>query len=81
MSRIVNAVEMGFVRIVEMYPDDYILVKIVEINHEKGREIGVAIYTAKTWDELSAYAVKEGILNETIILQGENLIPVLGNLI
>jgi len=81
MSKINNAKEMGFVRIEEEYPDEYILVTIIEIDHEKGREVGIAIYTAKTWEELSDYAKKEGILNDTIILQGVNLMPVLGNLL
>ena len=72
---------MGFVRIIELYPNDYILVKIIEIDHEKGRETGIAIYTASTWQELSDYAKEEGIINDTIILQGENLIPVMGNLL
>ena len=81
MSRVLNAIEMGFVRIVEMYPNEYILVKIIEIDHEKGRETGIAIYTASTWQELSEYAKKEGIINDTIILQGEKLMPVMGNLL
>jgi hypothetical protein len=29
---------MGFVRIEEMYPNEYILVRITEIDHDKGRE-------------------------------------------
>jgi len=81
MSKVMNASEMGFVRIAETYPDDYILVRIIEINHEKGRMIGLALYTAKTRAELVAYAKNEGIFNETVILQGENLIPVLGGLL
>ena len=81
MSRVINATAMGFVRIVEMYPDEYILVKIIEIDYSKGREIGIAIYTASTWQELSDYAKKEGIINETTVLQGENLTPIIGGLI
>ena len=81
MSRIVNATAMGFVRIVEMYPDVYILVRIIEIDHDKGKEVGVAIYTASSREELDAYAKSEGIVNETIVLQGENLTPVLGGIL
>ena len=81
MSRVINAVAMGFVSIAEEYPNEYILVRIVEINHEKGVEKGIAIYTASSRDELVSYAKKEGIIGETIILQGENLIPVLGGLL
>jgi hypothetical protein len=81
MSRVINAIEMGFVRIAEEYPDEYILVRIIEINHEKGRMVGIALYTAKKRSELVAYAKKEGLINETVILQGENLVPVLGGLL
>ena len=81
MSKIINAVEMGFVRIVEMYPNDYILVRIIEIDYDKGREVGIAIYTASSWEELYSYAKKEGIVGETIVLQGENLVPVLGGIL
>jgi len=81
MSKVMDATEMGFIRIAEMFPDEYILVRIIEINHEKGKETGIAIYTAKSRDELVAYAKKEGIICNTIILQGENLVPVLGGLL
>jgi len=81
MSEVVNATVMGFVSIVEAYPDEYILVRIVEIDHNNGRATGIAIYTASSYDELTAYAKNEGIINETIILSGENLTPVLGGLI
>ena len=81
MSKINNAVEMGFIRIVEMYPNDYILVRIIEMDHENGREIGIALYTASSWEELCVYAKNEGIINETIVLQGENLVPVLGGIL
>jgi len=81
MSKIENAKEMIFVRIVEEYPDEYILVKIIEIDHEKGRKIGLAIYTASSWEELHTYAEKEGITQDTIILTGLNLMPVLGGLL
>ena len=43
MRKIEDATIMGFVRIEEMYPDEYILVKIVEIDHSKGRLTGVAL--------------------------------------
>ena len=81
MSKVVNAAVMGFVRITEIYPDEYILVRIVEIDHDKGRELGIAIYTAASREELTAYAKNESIHGETIILQGENLTPVLGGVL
>jgi len=81
MSRVMNATAMGFISIVEAYPDLYTLVKIIEINHENGNAIGIALYTATSHEELSAYAKKEGITNETIILQGENLVPMIGGLL
>lgn len=81
MSKIENAKEMIFVRIVEEYPDEYILVKIIEIDHSKGRKIGLAIYTAPSWEELHAYAEKEGLIESTIILQGINLMPIIGGLL
>jgi len=81
MSKVVDSTVMGFIRIAEAYPDEYILVRIVEINHDKGVERGIAIYTAALREELTAYARNEGLLGETIILQGENLAPVLGGVL
>ena len=78
MSKVMNTTVMGFVRIAETYPDEYILVRIVEIDHDKGRETGIAIYTAAAREDLTAYAKEKSIDGETIILQGENLTPVLG---
>ena len=81
MSKILNAAVMGFIKIVESYPDEYILVKTIEINHNNGNAVGIAIYTASSREELTAYAKKEGIISETVILQGENLAPIVGGLI
>jgi len=76
-----NATAMGFINIVETYPDVYILVRIVEIDHDNGRAVGIALYTAASQEELSAYAKKKGLINETMILQGENLVPMIGGLL
>ncbi|MDR2569569.1 MAG: hypothetical protein LBD23_04630 [Oscillospiraceae bacterium] len=81
MSKVVNAVEMGFIRIAEMYPNEYILVKIIEIDHDKGKETGIAIFTAASLEELEIYAKNNGLLDETTIVQGENLIPLIGGLL
>ena len=69
--------EMSFVRIAETYPDNHILVKIVEINHDKGKETGIVLCTGDTREELVAYSKSKNILEDTIILVGINLIPVL----
>ena len=76
-----DATAMGFIRIVEAYPDLYILVKIIEIDHDNGKAVGIALFTAASHEELSAYAKNKGIINETIILQGENLVPMIGGLL
>jgi hypothetical protein len=81
MSKVLNATAMGFVRIAEMYPNDYILVRIIEINHDKGTEIGLALYTASTWQELENIIKNEGLLEETTIVQGVNLLPLIGGLL
>ena len=81
MPKVMNATVMGFVRIAEAYPDEYILVRIVEIDHDKGKETGIVICTAASREELTAYAKEERITAETIILQGENLTPVLGGVL
>ncbi|MDR2591035.1 MAG: hypothetical protein LBC71_08645 [Oscillospiraceae bacterium] len=81
MSKVMNGVAMGFVRIVEMYPNEYILVRVLEVDYSKGREIGIAIYTASSREELDIYAKNEGLINETTVLQGENLTPVIGGLL
>jgi len=81
MSRVLDAKVTGFINIVEEYPDAYILVRIVEIDHNNGRALGIALYTAASQEELSAYAKIEGLINETMILQGENLVPMIGGLL
>ena len=81
MRKIEDATTMGFVRIAETYPDEYILVKIVEIDHSKGRETGLPLYLSENWSELAKKARKDGLNSETIILQGDNLMPVLGNML
>ena len=81
MSKIMNGAVMGLVRIAETYPDYYILVKIIEINHENGRETGIALYTSSTWQELEDYIKREGLLEETTIVQGINLLPLIGGLL
>jgi len=81
MSRINNAAVMGLVGIAETYPDYYILVKIVEIDYENGRETGIALYTSSTWQELEDFIKKEGLLEETTIVQGVNLLPLIGGLL
>ena len=69
--------EMSFVRIAETYPDNHILVRIVEINHDKGRETGIILCIADTRKELVDYSKKNNILEEIIIIEGVNLTPVL----
>jgi hypothetical protein len=81
MSKIINATATGFINIVEAYPDLYILVRIIEIDPDNGRAVGIALYTATSQEELTAYAKKEDIINETMILQGENLVPMVGGLL
>ena len=81
MRRVEDAMTMGFVRIVETYPDEYILVKIVEIDDSKGTETGLPLYISGNSDELAKKAKTDGLNMETIILQGVNLMPVLGGLL
>ena len=76
-----NMEEMGFLFIEEAFPDDYILVKIVEINHSIGKETGIALCVSADPDELVDYRDKEGLEETATILQGTNLIPVLGGLL
>jgi hypothetical protein len=80
MRKIEKASTMNFVNLVELYPDEYILVKIVEIDYDKGKETGVALYVSETEDELFPIANKEDIDGKTIILPGENLHPMFGGL-
>ncbi|MCL2223038.1 MAG: hypothetical protein FWC20_11705 [Oscillospiraceae bacterium] len=81
MKKIDNATEMLFIHIAEVYPDEFILTKIVEMNLETGRKVGIAIYTAPSWDELLDYAIQEGITQSTRILTGVNRVPMIGGLI
>ncbi|MCL2087511.1 MAG: hypothetical protein FWH05_07985 [Oscillospiraceae bacterium] len=81
LEKIENEKEISFLRIGEMYPDSYILVRITEIDHTKGRERGVAIYTSESRSELAKISNKENLIENTIILQGVNLMPVFGGLL
>ena len=81
MLRITDTTEMLMIRIAEKYPNEYTLVKIVEIDHENGRETGIALYTAGSMSELDIFAKNEGLLSETTIVQGENLVPMIGGLL
>jgi hypothetical protein len=81
MQKVENAETRNFVNIVEAYPDEYILVKIVEIDHDKGAETGIPLYTGATRGELVALSKREGIFAKTMILEGENLLPVIGGLL
>jgi hypothetical protein len=80
-KKIENAETQNFVNIVEVYPNEHILVRIVEINHEKGVEKGIPLFTSTARSELVALSKQEGIRNETIILNGLNLMPVIGGLL
>jgi hypothetical protein len=73
-----NAREMSFVEIGETYPDDYILVQIVEIDHSKGRERGIPLFASRNRGELTKVEMT-GV--NTMILPGDGLIPGLGGLI
>lgn len=80
MRKIDNPSEMSFVEIGESNPNDYILVKITEIDHDKGRERGIPLFASDDRYELSK---KSNTLDFTniIIIPGDNLIPVLGGLL
>lgn len=81
VSTVENAKEMSFLDIGESYPDKYILVKIIELDYSKGKEIGIALYISDNWKDLEDIIKKEGLLEGTTILTGDNLIPVLGGLL
>lgn len=72
---------MNFVKISETYPDAYILVKIVELDYSKGKERGTVLYTSESRDELVALSRNEEIDGETVIMQGENLLPMVGDVL
>jgi hypothetical protein len=80
MRKIENAGVKGFIFISEDYPDEHVLVKIVEINHAKGVEKGIPMYASTSSDELYEFAREEGIRNETIGVDGLNLHPMFGGL-
>jgi hypothetical protein len=81
LEKIDDSVLRGFVQIAETYADSYILVKIAEIDHSKGRETGWAMYVSPSRDALVSLAKRENISTETVILQGENLLPMFGGIL
>jgi hypothetical protein len=76
-----DAKEMSFVEIGETYPDDYILVQIVEIDHSKGRERGIPLFASRNRGELTKVDAPRMAGVSTMILPGDGLIPGLGGLI
>ena len=72
---------MSFLRIAEAYPDNYILVRITEINNSTGKETGIALYTGESYGELAEHARNNKIRNETIVVHGENMIPILAGIL
>ena len=81
MRKISSSTEMSFIKIIETYPDEYVLVRITALDHNKGKEAGVALYASTSRDELSAVSRHGSIVGDSIILEGENLLPVLGGLL
>ena len=81
VKKINQAREMSFLRMREMYPNDYILVRIVKLDRKTGADTGIALYTSPKFEELFTYAKQEGSPEETITLHGENLIPMIGGLL
>ena len=81
LAGITDSKEMSFVDIGEAYPDKYILVKIVELDHSRGKETGLALYLSDDRYDLVEKAKTEGMLEETIVLSGEDLLPVFGGLL
>ena len=73
--------ELSFLRISEMYPDEYILARIVEIDHSVGKETGIVLCVSESRNELNSFAKNENIIEETIVIEGDNLTPVLGGLL
>ncbi|MCL2386729.1 MAG: hypothetical protein FWC89_04165 [Defluviitaleaceae bacterium] len=78
LKKISNADEMSFLVISETYPDDYILAQITKTDDNAGVELGIVLYTSPAQEELYLLAEKEGLSLETIIIEGENLRPMLG---
>ena len=81
MRMVKDAPVMSFLDIGEEYPDDYALVRIVEIDHSKGVQVGIVLCVSSSDSELYAYSNREGIAEITIVIQGDNLLPVLGGLL
>jgi len=77
VRKLENVDEMGFVEIAEAYPNDYILVKIVEMDYLKGRFRGIPWFTSDLRKEL----LIKGEEKETTVLEGINLMPIIGGLL
>ena len=72
ITRINNAPEMSFIKIEEMYPDAYILVKITDVDYSEGRERGVALYTSPIDDDFAYQKERKENPSGTIVLTGIN---------
>ena len=80
VREIKDAGAMSFVEIGEMYPDDYILVEIIKIDHSKGMETGRPLFISGSRVELTERSKTFSGVN-TMILPGDELIPGLGGLL
>ena len=81
VERVEEEAELSFLAIQANYPDRYILVRIVRLDYSRGIELGVPLYTGDSMESLGSLAVEQNILNGTVVLQGNNLLPVIGGIL
>jgi len=72
LTKLINSQEMSLLRIAEQYPDEYILVKIIETDDKTGRTRGIALFISPSYAKLCR--IKKGLdVEKFIIIQGENM--------
>ena len=80
VKKISDGVVMDYYRISEVYPDDYILTEEVEVDYSKGIEKGTVLYTSESDSELLDLMVEKGLLGKGLIVEGNNLHPLIAGL-
>jgi len=68
IQTIENGQEMSYLQIIERYPDHYILIKMVEMDYNTGKETGIPLALSNEQEEF--FGRYEG---ENTVLTGNNL--------
>lgn len=79
MRKVENAVTESFAQISEGFPDDYLVVEIINIDYSKGEEIGRVVFICDSFDEAVDISADLDEMRTTILL-GINCMNFMGGI-